>query len=198
MIIQSGERAGSEIPLEGERTTLGRLDSNDIAIPDTKASRVHARIFRSEGAYTLADLHSQNGTLLNGNKISRARLRHGDRITIGATEILFGDEDGPSASIGSVSAASATSVTEPTPKAQTGAGLAKDRDAFAGSSPDDIEISDGPLQFSPHRNDRTRSLLREDLGQAGGLFRLLVVIAGIVVLAGAAVGAAWLTLSLLR
>ena len=85
-----------------ERTPLriGRRDPRQHHYPDLDlaehdrgiASRNHAMINRSGDYYTLTDLGSTNGTLLNGAPIppnQDQRLRSGDRIKIGEVEIEF-------------------------------------------------------------------------------------------------------------
>ena len=52
-------------------------------------SRRHAEL-RQEGERWIVDLGSTNGVEVNGKHVDRARLRDGDRITIGATEVVFG------------------------------------------------------------------------------------------------------------
>jgi len=73
-----------------ERTVLGRSRQSDVYVPDTNVSRRHAEVHRQDGEFWLVDLGSTNGTQLNGERIERARLQDGDRITIGSTEIVFG------------------------------------------------------------------------------------------------------------
>ena len=61
----------------------------DVQLADPNVSRRHAEI-RQEGAtYWLVDLDSTNGLEVNGLRTKRARLDHGDKITIGSTEISF-------------------------------------------------------------------------------------------------------------
>ena len=77
-------------PLTSERVLLGRALSSDIAIEDLNVSRTHAEI-RSEGAgaWSVADLGSTNGTLVNGRHIASTMLQEGDRVTLGTTTFLF-------------------------------------------------------------------------------------------------------------
>jgi len=49
----------------------------------------HAKIRSEKEGYILYDLVSKGGTIVNGIKIKRHRLRHNDRIGIGYTEIIF-------------------------------------------------------------------------------------------------------------
>lgn len=76
--------------LTSDRLLIGRALSSDIAIEDLNVSRTHAEI-RNEGNFTwsIADLGSTNGTLVNGKHIASVILQEGDRITVGTTTFLF-------------------------------------------------------------------------------------------------------------
>jgi FhaA, N-terminal domain/FHA domain len=69
--------------------TIGRLPESDVVVDDAGASRQHARIRRTESGFVLTDLGSTNGTMVNGEPIQEHVLEHGDRITIGETELEF-------------------------------------------------------------------------------------------------------------
>jgi predicted component of type VI protein secretion system len=73
----------------GEQVVLGRVPEVEIQIHDNKASRKHTKVSRTDKTYAVEDLESRNGTLVNGHKIQRVELRHGDVIKIGATELVF-------------------------------------------------------------------------------------------------------------
>ena len=73
------------------RAVLGRSRDCDVRIADGNISRRHAEIRHEDDAWWVVDLGSTNGTLVNGKRAARERLRDGDRITIGSTEIVFGD-----------------------------------------------------------------------------------------------------------
>jgi len=82
--------AGKKHEITSSRVVLGRSRACDVHVPDVNASRRHAEL-RQEGAtYWIVDLDSTNGTLLNGKAVEKERLRDGDRITLGSTEIVFG------------------------------------------------------------------------------------------------------------
>jgi phosphoserine phosphatase RsbU/P len=69
---------------EDEDIFVGRIESiNDICINDPSVSRQHAHIKKREEGYTIYDLKSLNGVILNGKKVSKALLRHGDQIVLG-------------------------------------------------------------------------------------------------------------------
>lgn len=82
------EFAGAELEM-GIRTTIGRLPLNVVVLDDVKVSREHAVIRSTPTGYVITDLHSTNGSLVNGEVIAECVLEDGDRITIGSTDLLF-------------------------------------------------------------------------------------------------------------
>jgi len=79
-------------PLTKIPVTLGRQPGLDFTIPAKGASREHLRIGRlKDGTWALQDLGSTNGTKVNGEKVDKARLNHGDTIEIGDCVIEFID-----------------------------------------------------------------------------------------------------------
>ncbi|MFL6710132.1 MAG: FHA domain-containing protein [Massilia sp.] len=78
-----------EVPLDGERLTLGRHHDNDIVLPHATVSSRHAALAPDGANWILDDLGSSNGTQVNGEKISRATLGNGDRIAIAVFEITL-------------------------------------------------------------------------------------------------------------
>ena len=70
--------------------TVGRSRDCDVVLDDAGISRRHAEIRPGVGGWTIADLGSTNGVLLNGRPLgSRHALHPGDRIELGSTEIVF-------------------------------------------------------------------------------------------------------------
>ncbi|PYQ25009.1 MAG: hypothetical protein DMF79_00300, partial [Acidobacteria bacterium] len=67
----------------GENSVIGRDQANAVAVPVEGVSRMHARIRFDGKSYWLEDLKSTNGTFLNGQAVTRDRLRHLDVITLG-------------------------------------------------------------------------------------------------------------------
>jgi len=76
---------GDSIPLPPGETIVGR---DNIATPDV--SRRHARITVTDGAATIEDLGSKNGTWIATRRIERATPLHdGDEIVFGRTRAVF-------------------------------------------------------------------------------------------------------------
>lgn len=78
-----------DVALTGDRAVMGRLKTCDICLQDANASREHAALEREGAGWTLVDLGSMNGTMVNGERVDRARLTDGDIITVGVTELVF-------------------------------------------------------------------------------------------------------------
>ena len=88
LIVIQGPDRGRRIELEGERLVLGRDAKCDVRLHDTEISRRHAELHLAEDRAVIVDLKSSNGTFLNGKRISREPLQHGDRLLVGRTEML--------------------------------------------------------------------------------------------------------------
>jgi len=69
---------------------IGRHPDNDWVISDLLVSRHHAQILRAtEGHWEILDLKSSNGTFVNGQRITRQRLRPHDVLAIGRAVMRF-------------------------------------------------------------------------------------------------------------
>ncbi|OGH55569.1 MAG: hypothetical protein A3G34_00640 [Candidatus Lindowbacteria bacterium RIFCSPLOWO2_12_FULL_62_27] len=76
------------VPVSAKFMTVGRGEMNHIDIRDENGqiSRVHAKIECKDGAFTITDMGSTNGTYLNGNIIEKRKAFHlnaGDTIVFG-------------------------------------------------------------------------------------------------------------------
>ncbi|TDB38177.1 MAG: DUF2662 domain-containing protein [Actinobacteria bacterium] len=80
-----------DVALRGEQVVVGRLADCQIHLPDVNVSRRHAAFIRMDDGWAIEDLDSTNGTLLNGKTVARARLRDGDVIEIGVTQLIYHD-----------------------------------------------------------------------------------------------------------
>jgi hypothetical protein len=81
--------AGHAHPITSRSFVIGRSRECDLSVTDGNASRRHAEIVQEGAVYVLVDLGSTNGTELNGRRVTRHELADGDRITIGATDLVF-------------------------------------------------------------------------------------------------------------
>jgi len=85
-IVNSNGETREMLRLEvGELWVAGRDPSCQIIIPDQRVSRRQFEIHKMNGAYTVIDLASVNGTFLNGSPVSSTdpqSLKSGDAITV--------------------------------------------------------------------------------------------------------------------
>ncbi len=88
LVFVEGVQKGQRYPVTTERLTLGRDRQNDIPIDDPLSSRIHVRLQRDGAGLALEDMGSTNGTFVNGTRVDKAFLRHGDRIMIGDTILM--------------------------------------------------------------------------------------------------------------
>ena len=95
LIVRKGGRVIQEVELRDD-LGIGRAEDNAVQLMDPKVSRHHAQVRREGSRFVLTDLDSANGTRVNGVKISGPHvLRHGERIDIGDTELLYHELDQP-------------------------------------------------------------------------------------------------------
>lgn len=86
LVITSGVATGTAIPLDDDFVTIGRSSDSTLVIVDEYTSTYHARLARSGDTWTLTDLDSTNGTLLNGEKVRQpAPVPLFTPVTIGKT-----------------------------------------------------------------------------------------------------------------
>lgn len=71
------------------RLRVGRTPDNDITIDNLAVSRLHAVLEEDKGEYFVRDCDSLNGTVVNGQKVGRAKLHDGDEISVGKHTLLF-------------------------------------------------------------------------------------------------------------
>ena len=87
--VQGLHPAGA-LPLEGAVMVLGRHPACDIVLESGAVSRQHARVLKIDADYYIEDLHSRNGTLVNGRQVTQRQLLcDGDRLGICDLEFVF-------------------------------------------------------------------------------------------------------------
>jgi pSer/pThr/pTyr-binding forkhead associated (FHA) protein len=80
---------GTKHELDRRQVVIGRSKECDIQLPDANVSRRHAEVRQEGAAYWAIDLDSTNGMEVNGRRQKRVKLRQGDRIVLGSTELVF-------------------------------------------------------------------------------------------------------------
>ncbi|MCA9537326.1 MAG: DUF4388 domain-containing protein [Myxococcales bacterium] len=174
----AGKFKGGEFPLKPNReVVIGRGSEFDMVLDEDMVSRRHAKIATFHGQIVLQDLKSTNGTFVNGERTTVARLKVGDKVLVGTSvmEVIRADEEAPSAS-----AEQTTRQTTPTRPPATVAGVPPptlqdtvarptiDRSqGMSGRFPDDVDsVADLVELFNANR--RTGVLVLTDPGDVEG------------------------------
>ena len=89
LLALNGPIAQTTFLLPDSEVTIGRSASNDLSIPDRILSRQHCAISRQDDSYSIRDLGSRHGTLVNGIPISQQLLKVGDQIELGNSVFVF-------------------------------------------------------------------------------------------------------------
>jgi transcriptional regulator with GAF, ATPase, and Fis domain len=84
-----GAQRGREYLISGDVIRIGKVEGNDVVLPEETVSRVHCEILRDAKGHLLRDLHSTNGTFLDGAEIREAYIRAGSVITVGTVQLKF-------------------------------------------------------------------------------------------------------------
>ncbi len=95
----AGNYMGGEFPLRPNREiVIGRGSEFDMVLDEDMVSRRHAKIATYHGQIVFQDLKSTNGSFVNGERITVARLRLGDKLLVGTSIMELVEQDaGPTA-----------------------------------------------------------------------------------------------------
>src|SRR5436309_7286197 len=87
--IFQGDKLVRSETLTQDIIKIGKLSSSHLRIDDESVSRMHAVIeIAGPGEIYIIDLGSTKGTLVNGQKVNKAKVQSGDEIVLGSTKII--------------------------------------------------------------------------------------------------------------
>jgi diguanylate cyclase (GGDEF)-like protein len=92
LVVLSGNEMGKRVVVE-RSLLIGRDPDADLMLTDALVSWHHARIEDRGDSWTLVDLDSTNGVIVNGVALSERVLASNDQIVIGGTAISFELQD---------------------------------------------------------------------------------------------------------
>ena len=101
IVFLTGPNKDKHFEISSASLRIGRSSSSDVQIPDEELSRNHCMIeVSSDGALTITDLASANGTFLNGENIEgdTKPLKLGDEVSIGTSVFVITTPTSPSSS----------------------------------------------------------------------------------------------------
>jgi predicted component of type VI protein secretion system len=111
LVMKFGNKILKEVSAGQGEISIGRSPNSSLVIDNPAVSHAHARIYKEADQVILEDFGSLNGTLVNGQRVHTARLKHGDSVLIGKHTILF--EDGAEPVAASSGAPALTSGSRP-------------------------------------------------------------------------------------
>ena len=89
LFVAEGANAGTAAAIDTGSFALGRDPACDLVLADGQASKQHCRIEWADGAYRIVDSNSSYGTKVNEEAVRSRELGNFDRISIGASVIIF-------------------------------------------------------------------------------------------------------------
>lgn len=90
LVAISGPLEGQTFEIAGSPFVLGRHAECDLQLANVEISRRHCETVRANDRhFTLRDLGSRHGTLVNGRAVDEVPLAHSDPMTLGAHSLLF-------------------------------------------------------------------------------------------------------------
>ncbi|MBI4818076.1 MAG: AgmX/PglI C-terminal domain-containing protein [Deltaproteobacteria bacterium] len=124
VLVYKGSDLVTEQSFDREIIKIGRLSSAHLRLDDPKVSRIHAVIeVASDGqGYSIIDMGSSDGTFVNGERVSKERLKHGDEVVVGECRLVISLEDP------AVAAAAIAAAAQPTLNTQEA--MARDPNAW--------------------------------------------------------------------
>jgi pSer/pThr/pTyr-binding forkhead associated (FHA) protein len=88
--VYSVGRMVTSVRVRKAETTIGRHQDCEIVLDDRSLGRFHARIQWDGSLYRILDLGSQNGTMVNGVRVTEPRpLLVGDVIALGRFHVVL-------------------------------------------------------------------------------------------------------------
>ncbi|MBM4104528.1 MAG: FHA domain-containing protein [Planctomycetes bacterium] len=86
LLKKDGSTAAFSLP--SSVTMVGRRQDCDLSIPLSVISRKHCEIDIDQNKLTVRDLHSKNGTYVNGQRVEEYRLSPGDQLRLGSVTFV--------------------------------------------------------------------------------------------------------------
>ncbi|HTQ10062.1 MAG TPA: FHA domain-containing protein [Fimbriimonadaceae bacterium] len=147
------EQSGREHPIRPGTNSIGR--EGDIMLVDGRVSRRHAQITSDQGALTIEDLGSTNGTKVNGSALAQGEkvtLQGGETISFGGLEVKLAMPGAKGGNTTQIISSNKTAAISTPPKVEVppakliGEGraipLKKGANTFGRKADNDVQIAD--------------------------------------------------------
>ena len=94
-VLKTSEEAADPFTfriLPGNIKTVGRSPGAEFTLDAPLVSRLHCRLTAGATALEVLDLDSTNGTFVNGQRVTQASLKAGDKLGVGRVELVVSRE----------------------------------------------------------------------------------------------------------
>lgn len=91
-VLKTDEQAAAPFAfriLPGSVKTIGRSSGAEFFADAAMISRLHCRLTAGATELEVVDLESTNGTFVNGQRVTKASLKQGDRLGVGRVELVI-------------------------------------------------------------------------------------------------------------
>jgi transcriptional regulator with GAF, ATPase, and Fis domain len=82
-----------DVTLHKVLTTIGRAAGNDVVLEDPALLPTHANLMRQGAAFTFSVLAKDGDAYVNGRRVRTTTLVEGDKILLGAWQLVFSERD---------------------------------------------------------------------------------------------------------
>jgi len=89
LVANNPQAAVSRLALQPGINTVGRAAGNHHVIPDASISSRHCELVLDDGAISVRDLGSTNGTFIEDQPVQQQSLTHGQRLRFGGVEYIL-------------------------------------------------------------------------------------------------------------
>ena len=93
LIFHSADGQRTELPLKPGVNRIGRVDGNDILVPDESVAETHCEVTVDAGQIFVRDLGTSTGTAINNSPVAEGPLLPGESLRVGNVEFTL--HDGP-------------------------------------------------------------------------------------------------------
>ena len=90
-VLKTAEQAKAPFTFRirpGKIKTIGRSAGAEFIVDAARVSRLHCQLTAGATELQVLDLQSTNGTFVNGQRVTEAHLKAGDKLGVGRVELV--------------------------------------------------------------------------------------------------------------
>ncbi len=91
-VLKTAEQAEAPFTFRirpGNIKTIGRSAGAEFIVDAARVSRLHCQLTAGATELQVLDLQSTNGTFVNGQRVTEAHLKAGDKLGVGQVELVI-------------------------------------------------------------------------------------------------------------